>query len=784
MNAKTSQPHPRPAPAPVLLALALAALTLATLWPVTTAAYLNFDDPDYVSENFHVLAGLSWAGVRWAFTAVCASNWHPLTWLAHMADVSLFGPGPRAAHTVNLLLHTANAALVFAVLRRLTAATWRSLFVAALFALHPLHVESVAWVSERKDVLSTFFGLATIWFYVGHAEKAEIKSRRPLPFEFQLSTFNFQLSLLCFALGLLAKPMLVTLPCVLLLLDFWPLRRRQLFREKIPFFALSAASCMATVVAQQNALQSLTGFPFPVRVGNAAVAYARYLGKTFWPTDLALPYPHPGAWPLTIIFAATALLLAVSAAVFQHRHTRPYLAVGWCWFLGTLVPVIGLVQVGGQSMADRYTYLPLLGIFIALAWGAGELVARWEKFRWPVIAVAALAVVTCAQLTHAQAARWHDSGTLFAHAAAVTPNNDLALSNLGNHQLLTGKIDEAIVSFHRALGMMGGLAQSPEKLVAALADESGADDPAAAEARRILGVTDPKKNTTTAEILNNLGTCHARQGRTNVAMQHYRAVLQLKPAHALALYNLAFELTEQKHFPEAFVLYARALAARPDDPRLRNGLGSAYFAADQIENAIREYATALQLAPTDAPSHRNLGLALTARGDVRGAIAQFETALHLDPSLAETHNNLGAALMQVGDYPNAIAHFQKILRVAPDHARAQGNLGVLLAAQGNFTAAEIHLREAVRLEPTNVNARFNLGNVLASQKKFTDAVTHYTEFVRAVPDHAAARCNLGGALAELGRRDEALAQFRAALQLDPGNTTARAQLRQLGVATP
>ncbi|MFM2082458.1 MAG: hypothetical protein RL380_1149, partial [Verrucomicrobiota bacterium] len=280
MNAKTSQPHPRPAPAPVLLALALAALTLATLWPVTTAAYLNFDDPDYVSENFHVLAGLSWAGVRWAFTAVCASNWHPLTWLAHMADVSLFGPGPRAAHTVNLLLHTANAALVFAVLRRLTAATWRSLFVAALFALHPLHVESVAWVSERKDVLSTFFGLATIWFYVGHAEKAEsgklkaeIKSRRPPSFGFQLSTFNFQLSLLCFALGLLSKPMLVTLPCVLLLLDFWPLRRCQfptpnfqLLREKLPFFALSAASCMATVVAQQNALQSLTGFPFPVRV--------------------------------------------------------------------------------------------------------------------------------------------------------------------------------------------------------------------------------------------------------------------------------------------------------------------------------------------------------------------------------------------------------------------------------------------------------------------------------------------------------------------------------------
>ncbi len=611
----------------------------------------------------------------------------------------------------------------------------------------------------------------------------------------------YGLALACFTLGLMSKPMLVTLPFVLLLLDYWPLRRfgrRQnaesgathhasrisvlpLLLEKLPFLALSIASCIVTFAVQRQAgaVQSLSRLPWLVRLENSMVSYARYLARTVWPVDLAVPYPHPLNWPLAQVLLATGLIAVFSVAAVWLGRRWPYLFVGWSWFLGTLIPVIGLVQVGFQSMADRYTYLPLVGVFIALVWAAGDLAERWPELKPIAGAGATLLLAACAFRTAGQTGCWRNSGTLASHAIAVTKDNATAYANLGNYFLKLGQLDAAIATFRPVLQMVPDGANSPAGMVAALA---GADRAGEEAMERCLHAFRTKLGLAAVfpDVLNNLGSALARQGQTEEAIQHYRVALRLRPNYAEALNNLAYELAERKDYPQAIELYTAALRAKPDAPKIRNGLGDALVHTGRIEEAIAQFAEAARLSPKDADTRNRLGLALVAAGRPAEAIAHYEAALRADPKMFEVHNNLGSALLGVGNLDGAIREFQLLLQLRSGHAGARDNLGVSLAAKGQFDEAIKHLREAIRLAPDNANTHFNLGNVLASQRKFEEAATEYGEALSLVPAHAQAHCHLGAVLAELGRRDEAVAHLRNALRLKPDYQAARDQLQALG----
>ena len=568
-----------------LLAVALVLLTMALYWPATRGGFVNYDDDLYVTANAHVQHGLTWDGIKWACLNPVCWNWHPLTVLSHMADCQLFGLKPWGHHLTNALLHALDTGLVFVLLQLLTGATWRSLLVAALFALHPLHVESVAWVSERKDVLSGFFGLLALIAYVryaqGGAPKSEARNpkpegnpkpeiRRPKPedrsrWSVVPSSIFYLLSLFFFALGLMSKPMLVTWPFVMLLLDFWPLGRMEkrmqnaewrmqngeargtchaprttpqsqianrksqillpLLVEKLPFFFLAAAASVVTFAVQQRggAVMAAEGLPLGARCVNALMSYGRYLGKLFWPTDLAVFYPRPGQWPLGRVQLAGGLILGISVLVWVRRRRQPYLLMGWLWFLGTLVPVIGLVQVGSQAMADRYTYLPSLGVLILIVWGAYELTRSW-RYQVPASAVAGGgALVLCVALTWQQIGYWKDGETLFRHALAVTENNPVAHNNLGYALCEKGQIEEAIGQYLEALRLRPDDPGAHCNLGAAL-DKKGQTDAAIREFQEALRLKPDY-----AEAYNNLGAALGKKGQTTEAIRQLQEAVRLKP---------------------------------------------------------------------------------------------------------------------------------------------------------------------------------------------------------------------------------------------------------------
>jgi protein O-mannosyl-transferase len=657
------------------LSLAICLFLALAVWAVFGQTlhheFVNYDDSLYVTQVAQVQTGLSWEGLKWAFTSLRAGSWHPLTWLSHMTDCQLFGLRAWGHHLSSLLLHLSNTVLLFLVLQRMTRARWRSAVAAALFALHPLHVEPVAWVSGRKDLLAAFFCFLMLWAYARFVEESAISSQgavvaRRTP----RTSLWYCLTLLFFALGLMSKPMLVTLPFVLLLLDYWPLRRLQspaaglisapppergdscpqqapqgnalgrvptqlyssnvaadrnvraptlwqrrdtapathgpslvrnllpLLREKVPFFVLAAACSVLTYIgqAQMGALPLGSGPPPGTRAANALLSYAWYFAKTLWPNHLAGFYPYPKSFSSWEVAAALLLLAGATVLALRWRRQRPYVFVGWLWYVVTLLPVIGVIQVGEHARADRYAYLPQIGLYFLAVWGAVEFCGAWRWHRVVVGSAAAAIFAGLLACAYVQTAYWKDSVSLWTHTLACTPASSFA------HYDLAGAL--------------------------------------------------------------------AAQGKWDEAISHYERALQLEPDDAVAHTDLANAFAAQGRLAEAIPQYERALQLKPDDAITHLDLGNALAAQEQLPEAIGHYERALQLDPKDAEAHNNLGIALAREGKLAEAILQYDRALQLKPNVAAAHNNLALALAEQGNLNEAIQHFQQALNLATAQNKA------------------------------------------------------------------------------------------------------------------
>jgi tetratricopeptide (TPR) repeat protein len=601
---------------PRITGLLLAFVTLLVYVPVAHHTFVMYDDGDYITENLVVQNGLTWAGFKWAFTTWHASNWHPLTWISHMLDCQLFALNAGGHHCVNALFHAVNAALLFVLLLRLTSAFWASMFVAALFAWHPMHVESVAWASERKDVLSTFFELLALLAYARYAQRrSKNQSREPIAktaapaFDFRISTLDYFLALFFFACALMSKPMPVTMPFVLLLLDYWPLQRfkvhpsspgfdatsglgfrvQNLVLEKWPFFLLSAASCVVTYLSQRSsAVVSLKGLPLDLRVDNMLVSYGRYLLKLFWPENLAILYPLSSGFPWWQLTLAVAALVAISWLAWRGCQRFAYLPVGWLWFLGTLVPVIGLVQVGSQALADRYSYFPSIGIFIAVAFGARDLAARFQISKIITAAAAVSILAACLILTEKQLSYWVNDEALFRHAVVATHDNEVAHLNLGVALEKQRRYTEAIAEYREALRIYPKSADTHNNL-ANLLDTAGNTNAALAEYQEALRL-DPKA----VGPHNNLGTFYVEGGRLDDAMKQYTEAARLDPTDAHAYYLMGKLLLREGRDSEAVPLFQKAAQFAPDNFQML-----AYMArvlASDENSQVRNGNTAYMLA--------------------------------------------------------------------------------------------------------------------------------------------------------------------------------------------
>lgn len=560
-----------PAKRTLLFSLLLGAVVLACYSPVTHNGFLNYDDDTYLTENAQVRAGLTWPTVKWAFTTYDAANYHPLTWLAHALDYQLFGLNPGAHHEVNVLLHVANAVLLFLLLQSATGYAWRSLFVAALFALHPVNVESVAWAAERKNVLSILFFLLALHAYVWY-------TRRP-------ALGRYALIVLLFALGLLSKPQVITLPFLLLLFDYWPLGRfgasqveaspapscvlpkvsfGRLVQEKLPLLLLSAASATVTMKAQRTggAIQTLTQYSPWLRVETALIAYVRYLGKAFWPSKLAALYPHPTVlYPTWKVGAAGVLLILVTVMVVRARARR-YLIVGWLWYLGSLVPMLGLVQVGVQGMADRYAYIPFIGLFLMCTW----LVADWGKAHHLHIELIAVPAVACllvmASLTYRQLSYWHDTSMFWLHTLAMTENNFVAHDSYGDYLADEGRIEEAAVQFRAAVAIHP--VDLPANLNLGAYEHSRGNLQGAIERYQIVALYAADTGLR-AIAYGNLGSAYRQLGDLARAKQDFETALQLKPDRTMAMIGLGLIAQKNGDLPEAVRQYSRAMAVHATD---------------------------------------------------------------------------------------------------------------------------------------------------------------------------------------------------------------------------
>jgi Flp pilus assembly protein TadD len=653
-----------------LLCVLLATSVLVAYAGVRQHDFVNFDDPEYVVQNRNVTSGLTAENVAWALTAVHSANWHPLTWISHMADAEFHGLNAGGHHLTNVLLHALATVLLFLALRALTGAPLRSAFVAGLFALHPRNVESVAWISERKDVLSAVFWTGAMWAYAAYARRTTLA--------------RYPAVALLLVLGLLAKPMVVTLPAALLLLDVWPLGRLRVgdvgaeardagratagapraprpgvVLEKLPLLAIALAAAAITFLAQRSsgAVATLEALPLAYRLQNAAVVYAAYLWSLLWPTDLAVFYPYRVPLPAAAVATSAAMLAAVTALAWWTRRGRPWVAIGWLWYVGTLVPVIGIVKAGDQAMADRFTYLPAIGVFVALAWTIADAAARDMRARRALVPAAIVVLLACGLATRAQVAVWRDSVTLFRHALEVTSRNHVAHLNLA-----------------AALVERGDAAAAIEHATAAAA----------------LRPDDPK-------VLSTLGTALARSGRPDEARAAYRRALHSNPDSVLAHLGLAVLAAEQGRWADA----------------------------------RQAYADVLRRDPSHAKAHAGLGFVLASEGRPVDAVAAYRAAIDLDPALLQAYNGLALALEADGAPDEGLRVLESALQAAPDEARLRFNYAAMLLARGRAADAEEQYRALLRARPQDVAARVAFADLLLQGGRQGEA---RDELVRAAAD--------------------------------------------------
>ena len=706
-----------------LLALGLVLGTMVLYWPATRCDFVNYDDDYNLTENVLVLKGLTWEGIKeFFFNPYVLPSWGPMTMLSHMVAVQVLGLNPWGHHLINVVLHALNAVLVFALLQQMTGAKWRSLWVAVFFAVHPLRVEAVAWVTVRRELLMAFFGLLSLIAYVRYAQRrmqnAESGSQRPATRKTgpsQIANRKSQIlwywvSWCCFGLSCMSKQNAITWPFVMLLLDYWPLKRMQnaecrmqnvesgdpqpatpftfhvsrftphvsratllpLLVEKIPFFVNVVCIVIGgqVVLGFYGTLEPGVGLSLGARVGNAMVSYCGYLGKLFWPADLAVLYPHPGQSPLGQVALAGGLLLGISALFLALFRRHPYLLMGWLWFCGTLVPMSGAVAIGIQSTADRWTYVPSLGVLILLIWGAGELVQGKSEIRNPkaegnpkseirntkggpadlisgfglrISCVAGgVAMVLCLAMTRQQLGYWQDSEALFRHTVAVTKGNYGAYNNLGSALSKKGQVEEAIRQFQEALRIKPDYPQA----------------------------------------LINLGAALGQKGEMDQAIQYLREAIRLNPSYRDGHYLLGLALIQNGQIDEAIRQFQEALHVYPDHVGAHYDLGLALGRKGEMDQAIQHLREAVRLNPDHAGAHINLGVALSQKGEMDEAIRHYQEASRREPNRADVHNNLGTIFHQQGRTGEAIREFQEALRLKPDYAEARKNLVVALAVVG------------------------------------------------------------------------------------------------------
>lgn len=682
--------HPRTQ----LITAGICVFLVAIVWVSFSGAlgsdFVNFDDNSYVYAAPQVVGGLTVPAIRWAFTHVHAANWHPLTTISHMLDCEIYGLQPWGHHLTNILLQSVAAILLFLALRKLALPLWPSGLVATIFAIHPLRVESVAWISERKDVLSGVFFMLTLLAYARYARNARFSLSR------YLTVIVF------FVLGLLCKPTLVSLPFVLLLLDYWPLQRMQsanatdrkaksnsqrsertnsilqrLIIEKIPFFLLSAVSCVVTFVAQKGALTATQKVVFSERLANVVISYVAYLAQTIWPVHLAALYPYREYdFTIVAVICALILLLLISIVVWIYRKPFPFLLVGWLWFLGTLVPMSGIVQVGWQSRADRYTYLPQIGLLLAITWGVTELFKKMPQHRRFLPIIVALISLCLVLRTRAQTSTWKNSVTLWQNAVQNTPNNYIAYNNLGEALVAEDEFDRAVTAFEKAIEINGSMRQ--------------------------------------AEY--NLGNVFVRQHNLPDAIAHYQRALQIKPDYAEAECNLCNALLQNGEPSLAVYHCQKAEGLKPDSFATQLNLGNALLAVGETERAREHYRKAVVINSDSAEMQCLLGDGLASAGDVNGAISCYQRAAGLEPQNAKVHNDVGLALAKLDKNHEAMAELQQALQINPNYAEAEYNMGSLLVRLGRNEEAATHLAAAVRLKPDYIEAKEQLRELGATPR--------------------------------------------------------------------
>ncbi len=690
----------------LLICILLAAVTFAVYLPVRNHSFLYYDDDVYVTKNENVQQGLSWQGVKWAFTTGACSNWHPLTWLSLMLDCQLFraaslpgGVKSGPMHIVNVLFHVANSILLFVVLARMTKGVWQSAFIAGLFALHPLHVESVAWVAERKDVLSTLFWLLTMLAYSRYVERPSVR--------------RYIAVLVLFAMGLLAKPMLVTLPFVLLLLDYWPLERtggpdfahgatpirdtlrqpgrqrtenrrqkvslKWLIIEKIPLIVLVVVSSVVTFVVQRKtgAMADILALPLNERIANAVVSYLIYIGKMIWPTGLAVLYPHPGnTIPVSRAVIYGIVLVLITIFFVYHARRYKYLFVGWLWYLGTLVPVIGIVQVGTQARADRYTYVPLIGIFIIIAFGVTELLRKIPVRKIILVALAGITLSACTLATSHQLKYWKDSLSLFEHALKVIEGSYVMQNNYANILSDLGRPKEAAAQLSEALKF---LPNSPE-------------------------------------IHVNYGNALREMGKLDEAIAQYKIAIELAPDFKLARYDLGLALATKGDYEGAIQQYRIYEGTAVSAVDIRQDMALQLAKEGRAGDALSQFQKALIVKPDSAEVLSNFGYALAQSGKPQDAIEYYNKALAKDSNDVITHGRLALALAAVGRIDEAIEQCRVVIADRPDDFEMQTNLGILLQNQGKIDEAIECYKKALQIDPKFQKARENLDSALAQKQ--------------------------------------------------------------------